>query len=66
MILWIDAELSPALARWMSETFGVTARAVRDLALRDAKDLAIFQAAREGAAREEERAYYHGLSSKSR
>jgi predicted nuclease of predicted toxin-antitoxin system len=47
VILWIDAQLSPALARWMSETFGVTAHAVRDLGLRDAKDLLIFHAARE-------------------
>lgn len=31
----------------MSETFGVTAHAVRDLGLRDAKDLPIFNAARE-------------------
>ena len=47
MILWIDAQLSPALARWMSDTFGVAAHAVRDLGLREAKDLAIFHAARE-------------------
>ena len=50
MILWIDAQLSPALARWLSDTFGVTAHAVRDLGLREAKDLAIFQAAREAGA----------------
>ena len=50
MILWIDAQLSPALARWMSETFGVTVHAVRDLGLRDAKDLPIFHAAREAGA----------------
>jgi predicted nuclease of predicted toxin-antitoxin system len=50
VILWIDAQLSPALARWMSETFGVTAHAVRDLGLRDAKDLPIFHAAREAGA----------------
>ena len=47
MILWIDAQLSPALARWLSDTFGVTAHAMRDLGLRDAKDLPIFHAARE-------------------
>jgi len=34
----------------MSETFGVTAQAVRDLGLRDAKDLPIFHAAREAGA----------------
>ena len=50
MILWIDAQLSPALAHWLSETFGVTAHAVRDLGLRDAKDLPIFHAAREAGA----------------
>ena len=50
MILWIDAQLSPALARWLSDTFGVTAHAVRDLGLRDAKDLPIFHAAREAGA----------------
>ena len=50
MILWIDAQLSPALARWISETFGVAAHAVRDLGLREAKDLVIFHAAREAAA----------------
>jgi predicted nuclease of predicted toxin-antitoxin system len=50
MILWIDAQLSPALARWLSDTFNVTAYAVRDLRLRDAKDLPIFHAAREAGA----------------
>ncbi|MGH8065220.1 MAG: DUF5615 family PIN-like protein [Candidatus Entotheonellia bacterium] len=50
MILWIDAQLSPALARWISDTFGVAAHAVRDLRFREAKDLAIFHAAREAGA----------------
>jgi predicted nuclease of predicted toxin-antitoxin system len=50
MILWIDAQLSPALARRLSDTFGVTVHAVRDLGLRDAKDLPIFHAARESGA----------------
>jgi Domain of unknown function (DUF1772)/Domain of unknown function (DUF5615) len=47
VILWVDAQLSPALARWRSGTFGVAAHAVRDLGLRDAKDPPIFHAARE-------------------
>ncbi len=47
MILWIDAQLPAALARWISETFGTEAHAVRDLGLRDAKDPVIFKAARE-------------------
>ena len=50
MILWIDAQLSPALARWIGETFGVAAHAVRDLGLREAKGFAIFHAAREAGA----------------
>ena len=50
MILWIDAQLSPTLARWLSDTFGVTAHAVRDVGLRAAKDLPIFHAAREAGA----------------
>jgi predicted nuclease of predicted toxin-antitoxin system len=49
VILWIDAQLSPALARWMSETFDVTAHAVRDLGLQGAKDLPIFHAARKAS-----------------
>jgi predicted nuclease of predicted toxin-antitoxin system len=50
VILWIDAQLSPALVRWVSDTFGVAAHAVRDLGLREAKDLGIFHAAREAGA----------------
>lgn len=47
MILWIDAQLSPAIAPWINATFDIQAHAVRDLGLRDAKDLQIFRAARE-------------------
>ncbi len=50
MILWIDAQWSPALACWISETFGVAAHAVRDVGLREAKDFVIFHAAREAGA----------------
>ena len=50
MIIWIDAQLSPALAPWITETFGVPAKAVRDLGLREAKDFPIFRAAREANA----------------
>ena len=46
MKIWIDAQLSPALAPWLERTFGVTAMAVRDLGLRDAEDYEIFLAAR--------------------
>lgn len=47
MIVWIDAQLSPALARWIQEPFQIEAYSVRDLGLREAKDLVIFNAARE-------------------
>ena len=47
VIIWIDAQLAPALARWIRETFGIEAQAVRDVGLRNAKDPVIFKAARE-------------------
>ena len=50
MTIWVDAQLSPHIARWMTDTFGVTAIAVRDIGLRDARDLEIFNAARQAAA----------------
>jgi predicted nuclease of predicted toxin-antitoxin system len=46
MIIWIDAQLSPALAPWLSATFGATAIALRDIGLRDALDREIFDAAK--------------------
>jgi len=42
----VDAQLSPALAPWMSAEFGVVAHALRDLDLRDANDREIFERAR--------------------
>lgn len=50
MTLWLDAQLSPFLAPWLTATLGVEARAVRELGLRDAKDREIFLAAREANA----------------
>ncbi len=51
MTFWIDAQLSPALAPWITEQFeGVEARAVRDLGLRDAEDSEIFNAAHQANA----------------
>jgi predicted nuclease of predicted toxin-antitoxin system len=46
MIIWIDAHLSPAIATWITATFGITAFALRDIGLRDAEDTEIFEAAR--------------------
>jgi predicted nuclease of predicted toxin-antitoxin system len=50
MTIWVDAQLSPSLATWITDTFGVPARAVRDLGLRESKDFPIFRAAREAGA----------------
>ena len=47
MIIWIDAQLSPAIAPWIGATFGIQAHAIRDLELRNAKDLDIFRVARD-------------------
>ena len=46
-MIWVDAQLSPALAPWIRETFGVACASMRDLGLRDATDLRIFQEARQ-------------------
>ncbi len=45
MKIWINAQLSPAIAHWIAQTFDVEAIAVRDLGLRDATDREIFDAA---------------------
>ena len=44
--VWLDAQLSPRLARWLAETFGVQGVAVRDVGLHQAEDQDIFFAAR--------------------
>ena len=49
MTLWLDAQLPPSLAGWISRSFGVNARTLRDLGLRDAEDREIFNAARSQA-----------------
>ena len=43
--IWLDAQLSPALAGWMQAECGVTARPIRELGLREADDPSIFAAA---------------------
>lgn len=50
MIIWVDAQLSPSIAAWISSNFSVTATALRDLGLRDATDRVIFFAARGASA----------------
>lgn len=51
MRLWIDAQLSPALAKWITENFAnIEATAARDLGLRDAEDPVIFFSAQKADA----------------
>jgi predicted nuclease of predicted toxin-antitoxin system len=50
VILWIDAQLSPALAPWITQQFGIEVYSVKWLGYRDATDPIIFQAAREAGA----------------
>lgn len=47
MEIWIDAQLSPALALWVNQSFSmVSACSLRSLDLRDADDEVIFQTAK--------------------
>ncbi len=51
MTIWIDAQLPPAIAAWIRETFTeIDAQALRSLGLRDAADLQIFEAAKKANA----------------
>jgi predicted nuclease of predicted toxin-antitoxin system len=50
LIFWVDAQLSPHLAPWLHQQFGLEAYSVARLSLRNAKDLEIFQAARAASA----------------
>ena len=47
MIIWVDAQLSPALAPWLKGEFGVEAFSARYLEMVHANDPQIFSAARE-------------------
>jgi predicted nuclease of predicted toxin-antitoxin system len=44
--IWIDAQISPALAPWLADQFGVEARSLKDLDLVHASDTEIFFRAR--------------------
>ena len=50
MIVWLDAQLSPMLADWISENFNVSCSAVRELGLKDASDIKIFNEAKKSDA----------------
>lgn len=46
MNIWVDAQLPPTLAGWLSSNFDLEAVALKELGLRDARDVEIFEAAR--------------------
>jgi len=50
MIFWVDAQMPPMLATWLSTKYGVEAIALRDLGLRDSTDGEIFKAAQQAEA----------------
>lgn len=50
MIIWVDAQLSPSIAGWIIQNFPVEAFALREIGLRDADDIEIFNAARQANA----------------
>jgi predicted nuclease of predicted toxin-antitoxin system len=51
MKIWVDAQLSPAIAAWINRTFDdIEAESVRALGLRDATDPEIFEAAKKADA----------------
>lgn len=41
-MIWLDAHLSPRVARWIREELGRDAQALREIGLRDAEDEEIF------------------------
>jgi predicted nuclease of predicted toxin-antitoxin system len=46
MTFWLDAHLDPALAGWLGSQFGVAAKTLTEIDLRDATDVELFAAAR--------------------
>lgn len=50
MKIWVDSHLSPTLAPWLSDEFGLEALSLRDLSLHDASDREILNAARKAQA----------------
>jgi len=47
MVIWLDAQLSPQIAKWICDNFKLNCVHVRELGLRDSTDTQIFQKARE-------------------
>ncbi len=49
-VVWVDAQLSPVIAKWLTEDFAIKAHSLRSLGLRDADDLFLFEKARQASA----------------
>ncbi len=50
MTIWVDAQLSPDIAKFLRREFPIDALALREIGLRDAKDEQIFAEARDADA----------------
>jgi predicted nuclease of predicted toxin-antitoxin system len=48
--IWVDEQISPAIAFGIEQEFAIPSTAVRDLGLARASDLQVFRAAREASA----------------
>ncbi|MFM2062673.1 MAG: hypothetical protein RLZZ507_2343 [Cyanobacteriota bacterium] len=46
MKIWLDAQLPPTLANWITNTFAIEAFSLKEMGLHDAKDIEIFEAAK--------------------
>jgi predicted nuclease of predicted toxin-antitoxin system len=46
VIIWVDAQLSPSLAPWITQQFGIEALSMKRLGMVNATDLLIFETAR--------------------
>jgi predicted nuclease of predicted toxin-antitoxin system len=49
-MIWVDAHISPAVAKWITAQLGHPAQSVGELGLRNAKDTDLFAAARQANA----------------
>ena len=49
-MIWLDAQMSPTIAAWITANFPVVCLAVRDVGLRNAEDQEIFLEARKQSA----------------
>ena len=46
MEIWVDAQLSPRIAKWICDVFNLNCLHIRELGLRDSSDIEIFEKAK--------------------